>query len=235
MSAYALLLSLHIVLVGTWLGTDVGTMLAFRRMTSPALPVTTRIEMGRLADLLDMGPRSALILLLILGAVMTDMGGFASAGGLGAVISVVAAAGGLLWLVGVWHQFWVSHASPEKPRAAGHLRFQRWFRSTDLWWRAVLAAGLVLDAGVSLAGGGPVRARWLAVKLILFAGILGLGFAIRTVLPGVGTALGAIVAGGSTPDREAALAGAARPAYPLVWAIWALILGIAWLSVAKPL
>lgn len=235
MSSYALLLSLHTVLVGTWLGTDVGSMLAFRRMTSPGLPVAIRVEMMRLAELLEMGPRSALVLLLILGAALTEMGGFASAGGLGVPVALVAAAGGLLWLAGVWHQFWVGHAPPGTARGAAHLRIQRWFRTADLWWRAMLAACLVLDAAVSLAGAGPIHARWLAVKLILFAAILGLGFAIRMVFPGVLTALGGIVAGGSTPDREAAPAGAARPAYLMVLAIWALIIGIAWLSVAKPL
>lgn len=235
MTGYLLLLTLHIVLVGLWLGTDFGTFLAFRRMTSAALPLPARLEMGRLADLLDMGPRTALILLLMLGLTMTNLGGFGLPGAAGGTLAAAAAVLGILWLAGVWHQFWVLHPPSGGARPAAHVRFQRGFRRVDLGWRVLLAVAIVVAAVASLAGAGPIAARWLAVKLILFAGIIGLGFAIRLSLPKIGSALEAIAAGGSTPEREAALRAAARPTYPLVWSIWALVIVIAWLAVAKPL
>lgn len=232
---YPLLLTVHVLLVGIWLGTDFGTMICFRRLCSARLPVPVRLEMGRISDALDMGPRSALIVLLMLGLLLTNLGGWGLAGPAGRAAALVAAGLGAIWLAAVWHQYWVGRAPAEQPRGARHLRFQRVFRTVDLAWRAVVAAALAAAGLAALTGHGPIRAGWLGLKLILFGLIILCGFALRMMLPRLGRAIGEIAASGSTPEREEALAAAARPAYPTVVAIWCLIGLIAYLAVAKPL
>jgi hypothetical protein len=47
-------------------------------------------------------------------------------------------------------------------------------------------------------------------------------------------ALRALLAEGSTPEREAAVAGAAAAVRPWVFAIWGLLVLAAWIGIAKP-
>ena len=99
----------------------------------------------------------------------------------------------------------------------------------------LVTAALALAAVWSLiATSGPIDSAWLSVKLLLFAAIIGLGIAIRLVLPRLGHRVAVILKEGSTPEREAALDGPARQAQWLVLGIWTSIVIITWITVAKP-
>ena len=237
MRAYDILKALHIFLVIIWLGTDVGTFASFSRLLDPSLSVPTRLSMSRLSDILDQGPRSALVLLLMLGLTMTHMGGWGLRGSGGTVLSIAAAIIGVVWFVGVWHQFWVHHPPGGTERSSVHIRASAQFRVFDLWWRVAVATVLLVGAVWSLAvsgDGGPLQYSWLAWKLILFAFIVFDGVLIRLALPKIGAAVGAIAQGGSTPEREAALLRVARPAQGYVIGLWILLVAITVLAVFKP-
>ncbi|GIW09766.1 MAG: hypothetical protein K6U89_05355 [Chloroflexi bacterium] len=228
---YQVLKVLHILLVMVWLGTDIATMAAFFGLLNPRFALTTRLAMSRLSDLMDMGPRSALVLLLMLGIYLTYRGEWGLSGPLGAPIAAASALIGVLWFGGVWHQYLVGHGRLVGPR---HQAFQRGFRLFDLWWRTILSLVLAAAAAVSLLGqGGPVAAVWLSLKLILFAGIVLLGVYLRVLIPQIGAAVSVIVKHGSDPEREAALRRPAWRAIVAVWGIWVLIAAIVYLAVAK--
>lgn len=237
MRAYDLLKALHLLLVIIWLGTDIGTYASFQRLLNEKLSLPTRLSMSRLSDVLDQGPRSGLVLLLMLGISMTYMGDWGLRGGGGLVLAWMAAVVGLVWFAGVWHQFWVHRAPADQPRSPRHLSITATFRKVDLWWRVALAIVLVGASIVSLATSGddgPFAADWLAWKLLVFAGIVACGVAIRISLPKIGAAIGAIVSSGSTPERESALRAASRPAIVAVWLIWVFLIVMTTLAVFKP-
>lgn len=230
MTLYTLLLGVHIVLAGIWLGTDIGTMASFRRLRDPRLALPTRLAMSRLSDLLDMGPRSALVLLLMLGLVLTHLGGWGLTGPGGGALAWAAGVLGPVWLAGLWHQFWVTRGE----RAAVHVRIQRAFRPADLVLRVTISGALGIAAVLSLVATGPLAAPWLSAKLILFSGIVLCGVGLRLLIPHLVERVAAIVAAGSSPQREAALSRTAVITEALVWLIWAQIALITWLAVVKP-
>ncbi len=53
--SYALLKTLHILLIATWLGMDFGTFYTYRRLRDALLSIETRKQMYRIFAFLDMG------------------------------------------------------------------------------------------------------------------------------------------------------------------------------------
>ena len=62
MNAYAALVTLHVLLLVFWLGTDMGVFFGSFRLRDPRLSVDARLAIARLTSLLDMGPRTGVIL-----------------------------------------------------------------------------------------------------------------------------------------------------------------------------
>ena len=237
MRAYDFLKAVHILMVIVWLGTDVGTFASFNRLLDTRLSVPTRLSMSRLSDLLDQGPRSALVILLMLGLSLSHMGDWGFGGSAGAVLSWSAAAVGIVWFGGVWMQFWVAHAPPGSMRPGWAVAFVARFKVVDLWWRIGVATALVVAAVTSLVasgGRGIIGADWLAWKVLLFAAIIADGVIIRLLIPKLGSTIVAIATGGSTPEREATLAKQAIPLKACVVVIWTLLIGMSALAVMKP-
>ena len=193
--------------------------------------------MSRLSDLLDQGPRSALVLLLMLGLSLSHMGDWGFGGHGGALLAWLAAAIGVVWFAGVWMQFWVAHAPPGATRPPWAARFVSRFKVADLWWRVGVALALVAAAVSSLlasGSGGIIGADWLAWKIVLFAAIVADGVVIRVLLPKLGAVIVAIASGGSTPERERELARRAVPLKGCVIVIWVLLVAMSALAVMKP-
>jgi len=189
--------------------------------------------MGHLSGLLDMGPRSALVLLLMLGITMSYMGGWGFTFKGGNILATSAFVVGILWLIGIWHQFWVDHPLPGETRSAGHINVQNAFRKMDLALRVAISGALGIAAIVSLAGDGVIEAPWLSVKLIMFSIIVMCGVGIRIVIPKTRAVVTEIFTHGSTPEREALLAARAAKARVFVLTIWFLICVNVWITVAK--
>lgn len=232
---YAWLKTIHILLIAIWLGTDIGTFVAFQRLRDASMSLETRRAMFRVSDFLDMGPRTALIGMLTLGISLTYLGGWGFLGKYGPGLARSAAVVGVVWILGIWHQFWATHPPEGQVRLESHIRFQRVFRRADLLLR-LLVAGLLTGAAIwSLVGGsGPIVAEWLAVKVLIFAAIIGLGVGIRLILPRVAQIVDQIGVQGSTSELEAALDRPSRQLACLVFTIWACIVAITWITVAKP-
>jgi len=230
---YIILKFLHIIMAGLWLGMDMGVYTASGKMSNPRFSIETRAAMGKLAGFLDMGPRSAVVIMLMLGITMTFMGGWGSAGNYNAEIASAAALAGAVWLTGLWHQYWVDHPNLKETRPQSHIDFGKRFRKLDIGMRLVITSALAAIAIWSLVGNGPIVADWLAVKLVIFSLIVACGIGIRICIPPARAAIADIFANGSTPDREKSLENSRRMALIFVKSIWALVALIIWISVAK--
>jgi hypothetical protein len=229
---YALLKALHILLVVTWLGMDIGVFSSTFWIRNRALSPETRLQIGRLAGLLDMGPRSSLILMLAIGLILTLLGnwGLAILGDLAPLVVGAVVVVCLVWLWAVWQQYFAVH-----DLAAGHdlgsrAFFVRGFRRIDMYVRIALGVVLIVLAVLHAA----FPASWLSWKVALFGLVVLAGVGIRIVADQFPIALGEIARLGSTPDREARLDSALLRAYPFVLGIWSVIVVMVVLAVAKP-
>lgn len=230
---YTILKFLHIIMAGLWLGMDMGVYNAGARLSNPTLSIETRAAMGKLGGFLDMGPRSAVVILLMLGITMTALGGWGFTGGYGPDLALAAAVVGVVWLAGLWHQFWVDHPNLGETRPDKHIAFQQHFRRIDITMRVLVTAILAGTAIWSLVGDGPIVATWLAIKLVLFAIIVSCGIGIRINLPDTRKAIADIFANGSTPEREEELTRRRSKMLIFVKSIWTLVAIVIWISVAK--
>ncbi|MCL6649159.1 MAG: hypothetical protein K6U89_12575 [Chloroflexi bacterium] len=233
MTPYTLLLSLHILLIATWLGMDIGLFTSSFWVRNPRLSPETRLAMGRFGSLMDMGPRTSLVLMLGVGILLSYYGGWAL-GWLPQPVVWLIVLLLLVWLWAIWQQFLaVRDATAGKP-LGGRIVFLRQFRTFDLYLRlglALVMIGLGMASFLNLLG---ETYGWLNTKFILFGVILLNGVAIRLVSDDFPIALGEIVRLGSTPEREARLNQALTRAYPLVLVLWGLIVVLLVLGVTKP-
>ena len=237
MNGYALLLTAHVLLLVFWLGTDIGVFLGSFRLKDPRLEPRTRLEIGRLTALLDMGPRTGVILSIPTGLALAYYGGWGRRDPVlltPQVLAVVAVLS-LVWLAMVWRFFVLQQAAARgRELTPGEARFLRLWRRVDLWWRVLLAIAI---AGASLAavlGGGVLGVGWLDWKVAAFGFIVACGVAIRLAAEDLPIALGEISRRGSTPERERRLARALSRAYPWVLAIYLTLVVMAYISFAKP-
>jgi hypothetical protein len=234
-NSYEAMKAFHVSLVGLWIGADIGTNLSFRRMIDASLPIPTRLAMAKLFAVLDQGPRFALVIMLMLGITMTHNGGWGFDGSYGGPLALAAALIGIVWVAGVAYQHWAAHPPAGTMRTPTQLRMATIYRKVDLYWRIGVTTALVIAAVVSLfSSSGPISAKWLAVKLLGFAGIVAMGAYIRVILPPITSTFGEIVGQGSTPEREARLQVACVPAMRAVWTIWIIIGLLSILAVLKP-
>jgi hypothetical protein len=230
---YALLKALHILLIVTWMGMDIGVFASTFWIRNSELSPETRLQIGRLAGLLDMGPRSSLILILAVGLLLTAMGGWGLEFGPATPALVgVAVALCLVWLWAVWQQHFALRTLAAGNVSLGkRLFFARAFRTIDLYLRIGLALVLI---GIALVPTGIVHVAWLDWKVGLFGVLILAGVGIRMVADEFPVALAEIAHEGSTPQREARLDRSLRNAYPLVLGLWSVIVVMTVLAVAKP-
>lgn len=233
---YALLKSLHILLLVTWVGMDIGVFASSFWIRNSRFSPETRLQMGRLAGFLDMGPRSSLILILALGLILTHMGGWGfkamgDAGVFGIGIAVVLC---FAWLWAVWQQYFAVHDLAAGHPLGGRAFFVRGFRHIDLVLRICLALLLILLGLLPALGMPLIESAWLSWKIALFGLIILAGVGIRMVADDFPIALGEIARQGSTPERERRLDRSLVRAYPFVIGLWSMIVLIVLLAVAKP-
>lgn len=222
---YSLWQYVHILLFVYWLGADLGVFLAARYVARADLPLDERLRFLDLLLKIDMGPRTALILMLPVGATLASQ--------LGAIDPLG------LWLPGVWvfALVWLAIAwhialRPQHPTAALCTRVDRLIRM-------LLAAALALIASLSLLTDGPVYAPWLATKLLLYAGVITLGLLLRGVLrdwaQGFATLRRVDAGSVDAADANARIIAAQRRSTPYAIMLWVLVAAIAALGVIKPL
>lgn len=202
---------LHLLVFAYWLGGDVGAFAASFVLSDSRQPVAARLAAAKILNIVDMAPRSALILTLPTGLTLAHLRGWIEIP-VEAMFAVWIAA--LLWLAGMWR------------RHLSHAQGQVWTR-TDLGLRVALIVGLVAAASTT-------PHLFLQIKFGCLAFAVVLGLAIRIVVARMSAAIVQLAKGEQTHDGDHTIARSLSIARPLVLCIWICLLIAAWAGVAKP-
>jgi hypothetical protein len=211
----------HLLLLGYWLGTDLAVYHISATIADGRQPTAVRVFAARRMLLLDMVPRSALVLTAAVGLTLTVGLGLLPALH-GALVPVWIVA--LAWLALTWAVFRLEH----QPLGRVLARVDFGFRIV-----VVLAAG-ALAADAFTADGLVPPAPWLAAKLAIFALIIAMGLAIRLQLRPFGPMFGRVAAGTSDAANDAALARLIARVKVPVWVIWLALVAAAVIGRLKP-
>jgi hypothetical protein len=218
---YAILLLMHVLLLVYWLGADLGVFYAGTFLTKSEVSVESRRIVMKVLHFVDLFPRMALVLMVPVGTTLALQGGYATlpASWENPVLAIVWV-GALVWLSLVVRIF-------RQPSLA----LTRW----DYAIRYLVIAGLVTLSVMAFSGRGPIvpGTTWLALKLIIFAGIMCSGLAIRVTFKPFVADFGRLVREGSTPEIEAAMKRGKARVRPFVLAIWVALVVEAFLGISK--
>ncbi len=219
-SEYSLWQYAHIVLFVYWLGADLGVYLASRYVARADLSLAERLRFLELLLKIDIGPRTALILMVPVGSTLALK------------LGLVPWLDGWLWLVWVLSLAWLAlawwcFAHARDPRAKPFVQF-------DTWVRWVVAAVFVSLGMASFARLGPIEAGWLAAKFISFGGAVVLGVLLRGVIRDWVIGFGQLRAAATEAAGNQLISSAHRRAARFAHALWLLVALTAFFGVTKP-
>jgi hypothetical protein len=212
----------HVLVMGYWLGSElVINALSHYVTRTTSLSGVERIRLWDFVLDVDQHVRNAMIMSVPLGFTLAAMLGLSPITGTWLT---------LLWVASIaWFWFmWVVHLRRALPGA----------RALAAWdWRIryVLIAAFVGSGAWSLATGGPFGARWLALKILLFAGAIACGLAVRHYIRvAYASALPAIAADRAVAADNAAFRSAIVQATWVLVGLWVLLFVIGALGAFKP-
>lgn len=193
----------HLLCLVYWLGADLGVFYSSYFVADEKLSPETRVSMAKLLFALDQGPRICMPLILGFGV------------HLGWRLGMLPTSGSLVlvtWLVCLGWLAMVVTLHARGAAAKGLTRF-------DYAFRVVVVAGLSGYSVYALATGSMLT--WLAVKLLIFAGLVLSGLMVRRQLRPFGPAFAALAQGQPSDADNAAIRASLAGTRPFVIAIWA--------------
>jgi hypothetical protein len=211
----------HILAAGYWLGTDLAVYYSAGTIADRHAPLPVRLWAGKTMLLLDMVPRTCLILTLSFGLTLAIQAGFlAPLRGWLPLIWV----GGAAWLELTWSVFRLEHSvlGARLARIDFALRI------------AIALACVVASALLWLGAAGLARTPWLSLKLAIIGGIIVLGLVIRMQLRPFGPLFGKVASGKATAADEDALSTLIARVKVPVWLIWLAVASAIALGRMKP-
>lgn len=207
MTLYLSLKLLHLLAFVYWLGGDLGTYFSSRFVVDPRLSPAQRHTALKIMLGCDQGPKLCMPLVFAIGFSMSTQMGFLAAPALTEIIVWIVC---LAWFANVnWLYFTQNMAAKAK------------VAQFDLWFRVTVVIGLVIAGVISLISESFIKADWLAVKILIFAGLVACGIYIRLQLKPFVAAFGQLMTKGSSDEVENTLSqslGRCRPAVYLIWA-----------------
>lgn len=197
----------HLLVIGYWLGTDLAVYYLSGAIVDPSRPLPARLLATKAMLVLDMVPRTALILTAILGLTLSARLGLIP--GLQPWLGLVWAIG-LAWLALTWTVF------GQEGKPLGHA-----LGRIDFGFRLLLvacSAWLAIDA---MGDGGVVaHAPWLGIKVALLGLSIAMGLVIRLQLRPFGPLFGKVATGVASAEDEAELRTLIAQVKVPVWVIW---------------
>ncbi len=216
---YELLTYVHILLFAYWLGADLGVFVGARVSGRPGLTYEQRALIRETVVMVDMAPRSALILILPVGFQMAAAWGSPIQGPWLGAIWVAA----LIWFVIMWSV----HVK------AGTEQGER-LRKLDMVIRysvMVVMFGIGLS---SLITGVPFEPKWLATKALLFGAIIALGIALRVIAKDLPPIMAAFRDGKDDAAAQGLLNNQRRRGARTALTLWGILFIMAFLGTTKP-
>lgn len=209
---------LHLLVFVYWLGGDLGSFYSATILTDTKRSPVQRATALTILNNVDMAPRTCLILALPTGLTLGFVKDWLGAMPAAAVAGVWAVA--LVWLGLAWATH-LTHGS--RPG----------IKQADMVVRSTAMVGC---AGMGLAGllGLISLPLFIAGKLLILAGAIGLGLIIRVVLKPLFAPYAQMMKTGATPETDAAIAAVLAKSRAAVLCLWVLLLAAALLGLATP-
>ena len=219
MYPYDLLLLAHLLLFAYWLGGDLGVFYTSGYVVDASLPVATRQTAARIMLHLDLVPRICMALMLTSGGLLGHVSGVDHPPlQLAGIIAL-----GPVWLTLVL----VIHFRQGTDSAV-------FLGRVDLAFRCLLIAAMLASVSYAWLSGRLDGQLWLALKLVLFAALIGLGVGIRILIRPFVAALARLADGTDTRAIDQQMRTSLARVKPLVLLIWAGLLASAVLGIVQP-
>ncbi len=213
---------LHLLVIGYWLGADLGVYYLSGTVVDSDKPAAVRTFAARAMLWLDMVPRTCLILTLSTGLAIGSIAWFGRPpGGWWWVWPLL-----LAWLALTWAVFL------NESGKRGHV-----LSLIDIALRVIVISALLIIAlitwtGLATAG---MAQPWLAGKLLLLALIMGMGLVVRVQLRGFGPLFAKVAAGEADASVDRRLAALIAQVKIPVWVIWISVIAAAFIGRFKPM
>ncbi len=217
---YNVLLWVHVLLFGYWLGSDLGVYYCDSQLTREDLDLAERLRVREIRLKLDLVPRFCLIILLALGLTMATRYGSPITGAWLIPVWVIA----VVWIY-VIITIYKGHGSPAA------LNLNKW----DIRWRHLMTTSLCGFSLYCIITGGPISDHWLQAKIFIFGLIILNGVWIRIVAARWKGIFEMVAAGGEQRVLgEAAMKVNRREHGWANMTIWTLVCIVAFLGKVKP-
>ena len=207
MSEILIIKFLHLLAFVYWLGGDLGTFYASHFVVKSDLDKSARVTALDIMMGCDQAPRLCMPLILALGVHLSFAMGYMQISFLWVVLTWLVC---LLW-VGMVLAIHFGHGKQWLP---GLQRF-------DLNFRYVIIVILAASAIYGLVTGAIYQGNWLAVKVLVFVGMMICGLMIRRQLANFIPAWIKLTSEGADDETNAAIASSIRACHPYVYLIWA--------------
>jgi hypothetical protein len=218
-AGYDLLTYVHILLFAYWLGADLGVFVGARVSGRPGLTYDQRVLLREAVMMVDMAPRSALILILPVGFQMAANWGSPIQGAWLLLIWIAAA----IWFVIMWSV----HVK------AGTERGEQ-LRKLDM---VIRYSVMVAMFGIGLSSwvmGVPFEPKWLATKAFLFGAIIALGIALRMIAKDLPPIMAAFKEGQDDAATQLLLNRQRKRGGRTALTLWGVLFVMAFLGTTKP-
>jgi hypothetical protein len=221
MSAYTILVIVHVLLFAYWLGADWGVYVNSRYVADAKLPLDERLRFLRAAFRIDLMPRMAFPLLMAVGMQIASFYGTWPVTG-AFMIAVWLFA--LAWLA-VNIAGYLRQGTPAGDR----------MRNIDQYVRLVLAPVLIGVGSWSLVTGAPIAPKFIAGKLIVFGCMIVVGLVLRAIMRNWAIGFRRLATEGPSPEVDALFQTSLGRARYIAYGMWSLSGVMAILGIAKPL
>lgn len=199
---------------------DIGVYYAGKFTTRPDLNHKERLHFLELLALLDMGPRTALVLMVAVG---TQLGANLGLIPLDATVLGVIWVVDLIWLGLVWWQF-LSPQHPLIPMAA----------RIDYAIRYVVIALFMLVGLYAIFADTLISGAWLRLKIVFFGTVVSIGLILRATLPPWMAALSKLQDPATAAEAQKTIQAVYRFSGRWAHGLWALVAVMAFLGTTKP-
>ncbi|NQV80047.1 MAG: hypothetical protein HQ495_05795 [Alphaproteobacteria bacterium] len=217
---HSIILFVHVLLFGYWLGADLGVFFCDSQLTRDDLDIEERLRVRRIRYKVDMAPRTCLVLILALGFTLSLRFNSPFDGVWLAVIWIAC----LSWLALIWMARF--GRNPARGQQLGRIDRTVWF----LVGSAMIGFGLY-----TLTRGAPIPDRWLGFKILLFGVITWNGIWIMRVGDRWYPLFDQIRAGGEgSIQAEALMKTNRKRAAAAAGTLWVLVLVMAFMGTTKP-
>lgn len=199
---------------------DVGVYYAGKFTTREDLSQKERLHFLELLALLDMGPRTALVLMVAVGAQLGANLGLIplSTTALGLIWAL-----DLFWLGLVWWQF----LKPQHPLTAAA-------KKIDYSIRYMVIAVFMLVGLYAIFADTLVIGAWLRLKLVFFGAVVSIGLILRATLPPWMAALKQLDNPQTAKHAQLTIKAVYRFSGRWAHGLWALVVVMAFLGTTKP-